>query len=506
MENLKNNRKWIIGGIAYAILLFLILSVANIDKLNSWLSTLWLILRPAVFGLVLAYILNPFFNLYEKKIFCRLNPPGFRRFLSLLLSYLSFFFLIACLFWMILPQLFESILLLVKNYEIYVDSFAQGINKIISPINHFLSTWTNKSTTIEYVRAEDLISGLSSFFADFAEKLQNSDAGSTGLLQITNVLSNAFSAIADTVFAIFISLYFLVSKEKRYAQIMRMRNAVFSDKINGRISRIINTFDKSFGGFVKGKLLDSCIIWILAYVSFAIFRIPFALLVASFIAITNIIPIVGPFIGAIPTGFIVLLTAPQKFLPFLIIVIVLQQLEGNVIGPKILGDNTGVSSLCVVIAISTMGSLWGFAGMLLGVPLFASILKLSDHYIEKALQKKGLPTEIESYYAADALVDPAKDSHLTTDRMVKRLEKNILRIREELQTKKEPELSRVDRFRLHIYKFSRKYHILTDIEDETIIQFTAAEQKAQIFKETEMHFASHEEEQPESASHASNSN
>jgi predicted PurR-regulated permease PerM len=365
-----------------------------------------------------------------------------------------------------------------------VDSFAQGINKIISPINHFLSTWTNKSTTIEYVRAEDLISGLSSFFADFAEKLQNSDAGSTGLLQITNVLSNAFSAIADTVFAIFISLYFLVSKEKRYAQIMRMRNAIFSDKINGRISRIVSVMDTSFGGFVKGKFLDSIIVWVLCYIAFSIFRIPFALLISSFIAITNIIPVIGPLIGAIPTGIIILLTEPQKFIPFLIIVIILQQLEGNVISPKILGDNTGISSLCVVIAVSTMGSLWGFTGMILGVPLFASILKLGDYYTEKALQKKGLPAEAESYYSSDALVDPTKDAHLTTDKWVKRLEKNVLRIRGELRTKKAEELSSKDRFRMRIYNFAKKHRILSEIEDETFIQFGAEQQKKRILENT----------------------
>ena len=499
METKKLNRKWVIGGIAYAILLFLILSVANIDKLNSWLGTLWLILRPVVFGLSLAYLLNPFFSFYERKLFCRLNPPTFRRFLSLLLAYLTLVLIIVFLFWMILPQLIDSIFMLVKNHESYIDTLAHGINNILSPINRFLEAFTSKSNTIEYVNAEDLIAGVSDSFIGFTEKLQNTEGSPIGLTQITGALSSAFSVLADTVFAIFISLYFLVSKEKRYAQIMRMRNAIFSDKVNGRISRVISTFDKSFGGFVKGKILDSVIIGILAYIAFAIFRIPFASLITVFIAITNIIPVVGPFIGAIPTGFIILLAEPQKFLPFLIIVIILQQLDGNVIGPKILGDNTGVSSLCVVIAISTMGALWGFTGMILGVPLFASVLKLGEHYTEKALQKKGLPSEIESYYASDALVDPAKDSHLTTDRMVKRLEKNILRIREELQTKKEAELSFKDRFCLRIYRLSRKYHILTDMEDETIIQFGAEQHKNRIFKETEERFSHLEEETTEAS-------
>lgn len=489
MEKRQINRKWIVGGVAYAILLFLIFTLGNLTTINQWLGTLWRVIRPVVIGLALAYIINPFFNFFEKKIFCRFQPPALRRFLSLLLSYLLIIAIIVCLFWMILPQLIESIVSLVKNYEAYVQSVADYINGFLRPLNRFLQNWTQKFETIHYLNADGMILSISNFFSSIEFGKEGGLLDTENITQITTVLSEAVSIVTDTVFGIFISLYLLASKEKRVAQVMRLRNAIFSDKVNGRISRVISTIDHSFGGFIKGKILDSMIIWVLSYLLFSVFNIPFELLCSAFVAICNIVPIIGPLIGAIPTSILVLLTEPAKFFPFLLIIILIQQIDGNIISPKILGDNTGISSLCVVIAIATMGALWGFVGMILGVPIFAAFLKLSDYYLEKKLQIKGLPSEIESYYPADALVDPVKDSHMTTDRAVKRLEKNVLRIKTDLQSKTREELSGKDRFRLRVYEFAQKHHILSDIEDETIVQFSASQQQARIIESVEQRFA-----------------
>ncbi|MBQ9760896.1 MAG: AI-2E family transporter [Clostridia bacterium] len=485
MEKTRLGKKWIIGGVFYAVLLFLILYVSNLSAINAFLGKVWLILRPVVVGLVFAYILNPFFNFFEKRIFCRFHPPALRRGLSLLFSYIAIIALIVCLFWLILPQLIDSLVSLFRNHEAYIDSMASYLNGFISPINKFLAQWTNKDATIAYVNAD----GIMKWFSGFLDSMEFGKEG--GLLSedninlITTVVGDAVSIVADVIFAIFISLYYLVSKEKRVAQVMRMRNALFSDKVNGRISRVVGTLDHSFGGFVKGKVLEGILIWIISYVTFLIFDIPFAILISAFIAVLNIIPAIGIIVGAVPSAIIVLLTEPAKFLPFLIIVILIQQIEGNILGPKILGDNIGVSSLCVVIAISTMGNLWGLVGMILGVPIFASILKIGDYYTEKRLQAKGLPSEIESYYPTDALVDPVKDSHRTTDKMVKRLEKNVLRIRRELLSKKKDELTRHDRSMLRIYRFARKYKLLSDISDETVVQYSAQQYHEQILQEAD---------------------
>lgn len=485
MEIKALNKKWIVWGVVYAILLLLTLTVANLTILNQWLGTLWLIVRPVALGLALAYLLNPIFSFLERKIFSRIPYSGFRRFMSLLFTYVIMLLLIVFLFWLILPQLFESISSLVKNYETYLDSLANYVNGLIAPINGFLKQWTQKDATIGYWNADGMIDSISKFLAsaEFENALTNS-----GIPQITSLFSVLFAILKDWIFAIFISLYFLVSKEKRVEQVMRLRNAIFNDKVNGRISRAVATFDHSFGGFIKGKCLDSAIIWVLTYISFSIFKIPFALLLSSFIGILSIIPIMGLIIGAIPASIIILLAAPEKIIPFIIILILIQQLDSNILAPKILGDNTGVSSLCVIIAISTMGAIWGVAGMLLGVPLFASLLKIGDYYLEKRLRAKGLPAEIENYYPSDALVDPVKDSHLTSDKTVKRLEKNILRIRIEMQSKKLEDLNRRDRFYLRIYKYARKYKILTSITDETQVQFLAEKQAEGILLQEEAYF------------------
>ena len=488
METAKKNKKWIIGGIVYAILLFVILTVSNLDAINIWLGKFWLILRPVVFGLLLAYLLNPFFRFYERRVFCRLKLPVLRRGISLLLSYLTLLLIIICLIWMILPQLLSGIFMLVDNYHDYVHSTADFINGFIHPINDFMETITKEKTTFDPVAPHDILDFINGMLPD-PDTSENGLFNTENLTQITSIFSTILKLITDWLLAIFISLYFLASKEKRHAQIMRFRNAIFSDKVNGRISRVIYTLDHSFGGFFKGKIFESLIVWLISYALFAIIQIPYAFLFSAFLALMNIIPIIGTAIAAFPIGFLILLVAPAKFIPFLLIIILIIQIDGNIIAPKVLGDNTGVSALCVIIALATMGSIWGFVGMILGVPLFASILKLSDHFTEKRLQSKGLPAEIESYYSPDALVDPAKDSHKSTDKMVKRLEKNILRIQQKLATQKRAELCLSDRFMLRTYEIALKYKIITPTNDETIIQFYSEQQQEQFVKRAEARIA-----------------
>ena len=277
--------------------------------------------------------------------------------------------------------------------------------------------------------------------------------------------------LADTLFGFFISLYLLSTKEKRYAQVMKLRRALFGNAVNQKITDFCRVADRSFGGFIEGKLLDSLIIGVLTYVIISIFQIPYALLIAAFVGVTNIVPIIGPILGAIPTSFILLLTAPAKVIPFLIIIVVIQQLDGNVIGPKILGNNTGVSSLCVVIAIATMGSLWGLVGMILGVPLFATVLELVDELAVEKLQKKGMPSGLENYYAGDTVVDPEKNVYSTTDKIVQRLERHALRIEKKLN--RGEALTRKERYLMWCYRMAHKYHIVNELSDEGQARFAA---------------------------------
>ena len=471
------------GAVIYALLFIFIITTANITTINAWLGHLMTILRPVWIGLAIAYLCNPFFRFFEQKAFPRLRPSGLRRAISLLCTYLSILLIIILLMALILPQLASSIGDLVKNYESYSASAILQLNKVIDKINGFAEQLTQAPGFLPHLEPSTISGGFSSWINGL--DLQTLAESQNALAPITNTLSNALSAATDTIFGLFISIYLLSTKEKRYRQVMKLRNALFSDKINGRITKLCQIADRSFGKFLEGKIIDSLIIGLLAYIVISILDVPYAILIASFIGVTNVIPIIGPLIGAIPTSFIILLAEPSKVIPFLIVVIILQQIDGNIIGPKILGNNTGVSSLCVIIAIATMSALWGLLGAILGVPLFATVLELSDLYIAERLQKKGLPSGLESYYPAGTDVDPVKDISMSTNKTVLKLERKVIAIRKKLAENPSVKLTKRENFHLKLYELAYRFHIISDDSDETYRQFSTALAESQALEESD---------------------
>lgn len=475
--NGKNSfrRKVLTGAIVYALLLLGLFIVINLTEINEWLDGVLLLFRPILIGLVLAYLLNPFFRFFERKLLYRMHPMGLRRAIALVLTYLSFLLIIAILILLILPQLYNSLLRFFANYDSYVTSAVHQFNRILENIEVFLDGLGIKQNFIKYLDIEEVRQTLSLAFinydkiVEYVGKLLGNGVGST----VIGTLSSIVNGAADILFAFFISLYLLSTKELRYAQIMRLRRALFSDRVNAYITRLCTVADRSFGGFLEGKLLDSLIIGILTYVAVLIFRIPYPALIATIVGITNIIPFVGPIIGAIPTSVIVLLTEPSKVLTLLILIVIIQQIDGNIIGPKILGNNTGISSLCVLIAISTMGAVGGFWGMLLGVPLFATVLTLTDERLENKLRAKGLSSETENYYPPDSPLDPVDGMQSRTDKIVRRAEKNYLRLRK--KSARGEVLTARERFQRQFYLLGRKLHIIPELSDTTLVQFSAEE-------------------------------
>ena len=463
-EKKVEQKTWIIGGVIVALAALFIMFIGNLDKWNTWLGGVLKILRPVLIGLAISYLCNPFFRFFERKAFSRLQPPSLRRALALICTYLAVLLIIALILLLVIPQLIDSIFLFASNYDSYVSSAIRQANKLIHNVNELISrVWSNASAPFVELEETAIREKIAGFFGGEGKSLMDY-LKSLDTTPLTDMLGNIFGIMADTLFGLFFSIYLLSTKEKRYAQVMKLRHALFSDAVNARITRLCTVADRSFGSFLEGKLLDSLIIGILAYVAFLIFQIPYALLLATFIGITNIIPIIGPFIGAIPTAFILLLSAPEKVIPFLIIVIILQQLDGNIIGPNILGNNTGVSSLCVMIAITVMGSLWGLIGMLLGVPLFATVLDLIDEYTTERLQKKGLPSGVENYYSDDSIVDPAKNARITTDKVVQRLERRAHGIAKKKEAGEK--ISKREQSLLRFYQFLNRHHIIMEATDE----------------------------------------
>ena len=484
-NNSRFPKKIMIGAILFMALFLLIILVSNLTAVNQWIGSVLRLLRPILMGLVIAYLCNPIFRFFERRILFRLRPQGLRRALSLLLTYVIAFSILLLILLLIVPQLIDSIITFISDYNSYISGAIDQINILFSNINEIIEGITGNEAFLEYLDEAEIRKEAADLFANLAQTSQKilDYLSNIDITPIKDMLGNAVSLVTDFIFALFISIYFLSSKEKRAAQMMKLRRALLSNKANEQLTKLIRTADFTFGRFLEGKILDSFIVGVLIYIAISIFNIPFALLIATFIAIANIIPIIGPLIGAIPTALILLLSAPSKVIPFLIIVIIVQQIDSNIISPKILGNNTGVSSLCVMIAITTMGTLWGFMGMILGVPIFATILVLTDEIITSRLQKKGLPSGLANYYANDAIVDPTKNAHTTTDKTVQRFEKKALAVRRRHENGET--LNRKERFVLFIYRLAHKYRIFSEMTDETHVRFSAEQAAKDIALESE---------------------
>ncbi len=469
-------RKWLtVAGWILAVLILLIFMISNSVAINKWLSSVIRLFRPILIGLTLAYLLNPVFRFFERRAFRNVHPLGLRRGLSLVCSYLFLLLIFALLVVLIVPQLVSSIASFVENYPSYLNGAVEKYNGVVAWIDGMLERFNASQSFLQQTSADEINDYLNSFLKD-TEKLVAMlrrwvSAESAG--NLIDAVGGVIAVVADIVFAFFISLYLLATKERLYAQIMKLRRAVFGDRVNAYITRVCTVADRSFGSFLEGKFFDSLIIGILTYVVLVIFRIPYPLLNAAIIGITNIVPVIGPIFGAIPTAVIVLLTEPAKVIPFLIIVLAVQQIDGNIIGPKILGSSNGVSSLCVLIAITTLGNIWGLVGMLLGVPLFATALDLLDTFLEDRLRARGLPSATENYYPANSPVDPATDMQSGSEKNLRRMERKVLHLR--ILIARGEKISAWDRFVLRLYERARKLSVIPEISAEALAQFAIDE-------------------------------
>jgi len=349
--------------------------------------------EPVLYGAAMAYLLAPIVDFFDEVGKGRLSKrtgtrgrqvPLAIRALSILLAWTVIGVLLYLLGSVLLPELYKSILQLVSNVETYY-------NTISGWIQHLLETYPSMEVWV----AEQL--------ADYYVLLENW-AKNDLLAQATTVMSivsggvfGVVGVVSDLFVGIIISVYFLATKETCAAQARKTVYGLFSEEKVYWILRGAHKVDRIFSGFVRGKLLDSLIIGIICFISCTILQFPYAPLVSVIVGVTNVIPFFGPFLGAIPSTFLILLASPIKALYFVIFVLALQQLDGNVIGPKILGDRTGLSSLWVIFAILVGGSFFGLVGMFFAVPVCACIYSAVKFFVETRLQKKNLPLRMEEY-------------------------------------------------------------------------------------------------------------
>ena len=349
-------------------------------------------LKPVLYGAFMAYLLAPVVNFFERTPSAvEARKQGRRasmglRVISILLTWAIIGVLLYLLGSVLVPELYKSIQQLVANVETYYYTISGWITHLLEN-NPTLAAWVSTQMNSMYIKAENWITG--------------------GLLSqatmLVSVLSGSIFGIigffGDLLVGAIVSVYFLATKEVMAAQARKVTCSLFTSDRVYWIMRGARKMDFIFSGFVRGKLLDSLIIGILCFIGCSALKFPYTPLVSVIVGVTNVIPFFGPFLGAIPSTFLILLASPIDALYFVLFVLALQQLDGNVIGPKILGDKTGLSSLWVIAAILVGGSFFGVIGMFFGVPVFACVYNVVTFYVESRLSKKDLPVETEAYMA-----------------------------------------------------------------------------------------------------------
>lgn len=395
------------GLTAFAVVAAGILFYFGIDYMGKLFDTIKMligILSPFIWGLVISYLLMPSMITYEEKLFKPLQDKLKKKFpklkmgkklprvLAVTLAEIVLVILIAALIYLIVPQIYDSIATIIANSPSYFDSAYNSIDnllrdypvieeyatKIFGNITDALTRWV--STTV--------LPGMESV--------------------VTNITTGVYyvlRAVYNIVIGIIVSVYILYNREPFRAHFKKFMYSIFSPKTAMKINSAFKFADRTFMGFITGKLLDSAIIGVICYIGCLVLKMPYALLIAVIVGVTNIIPFFGPFIGAVPSALLILLVDPKMCLWFVIFIIVLQQIDGNIIGPKILGTSIGINGFWVLFSIIFFGGLFGFWGMLLGVPAFVIIYTGVGRLVNRKLEKENIPTDPAAFVDLD-YIDP----------------------------------------------------------------------------------------------------
>jgi predicted PurR-regulated permease PerM len=365
-----------------SILFYLIASDFTIfsEKVSWFLGAL----QPIIIGAVMAYLFNFILEMIEKYI---LDPvitkgkiPRLRRTIGMILTYAVIGTLIYLFAIIIIPQLIASVARLVT---LVTDNFDS------------ISLWVTDQIQRLHIREDYL-----QYIVDWWNGVLDNALGFvTGLIPVIgSIVGVILASIWNIAIGLVVSVYLLFDKDRFRALGRKVVYSIFHGPRANRTLELARRADTIFGRFLSGKILDSFIIGILTYIILLIFKMPFPILVSFIIGVTNIIPFFGPFIGAVPGVFIIAIVSPIQALWFIVIVILLQQFDGNILGPKILGDSLGISAFWILFSLLIAGKLLGFVGLIIGVPLFVFIYSIIKDNVERRLAKKGLPIETREYF------------------------------------------------------------------------------------------------------------
>ena len=383
------------GTIALSVLFFFF--IYKFSTLSALFDQIMDILAPFVYGAVIAYLLKPLCNSYEDSL--RRHLPAKQKKmasgLAVTASMITGLALLALVLGLILPQLIDSILSLAKSLPGEVRSFVAWVSQYLE-------------------NSPELLESLDKIYQALSRELENWIQSSL-LPSLTSLMGSAgamamrtFNVVWDLVIGIIVAVYLLASRKLFARQSKMVLYSVFKRSWADKILEETMFADKMFGGFIVGKLIDSLIIGLLCYFCMSPFNVNNTLLISVIIGITNIIPFFGPFIGAIPATLLILIENPSQALWFVLFIFVLQQFDGNILGPKILGDNTGLSSFWVLFSILLFGGLWGFVGMIIAVPLFAVLYDIVRRLVARGLRRHRCDDMLTDYRGRGSMLYPDK--------------------------------------------------------------------------------------------------
>lgn len=394
--------------IAGSILLFFILLHA--ERVSALFGTVSRILRPIFIGMIIAFLLLPVYrNIFKllmditsKGKLAKIQNARFLNILSIILSLLCAVLVIYLLLAMVIPQLYLSIVGLVNSIPEYISNVQTWLFTFLEDNPDIratvMSMYDSAAVSLEQWLQESILPNLESVASTFQWMKNSILPNLTSVVtSVSALLISIFNLAKDLLVALIVSIYLLARKDTFAAQSKKIVYSIFGARVGDLLVRETRSAYGILSGFITGKLLDSLIIGIITLVCCNLFRFPYAALIATIVGVTNIIPFFGPFIGAIPSAFLILLVDPIKSVYFVLFILVLQQFDGNILGPKILGDSTGLSSFWVLFSILLFGGLFGFAGMILGVPVFAMLYSVVRRLVNRGLQRKNLPVDTQSY-------------------------------------------------------------------------------------------------------------
>lgn len=388
MEMNNRNIKKILGIIVFALLL--LWCVLNTNIVGNFIGQAFNTIFPFILGIAIAFVLNILTKFFESKLFSAKNKKKnaknkefslWKRVVSLILAIIVLIAIIALVVGLVIPQLIETIKILVASLPGLLEEGKIYISDLIDKYPQINNDITNLQTSIQNLNINEELSKLL-------------DTYGSGLLQTSiSVISSFAGAVVTFIIALAFAIYALIQKEKLISQSKKMLYAYVDKSKADKIMNIARTSNQTFSNFISGQFIEALILGFLCMVGMLILRIPYAVTIGVLISFTALIPIVGAIIGCVVGAILILAISPMKAVVFVIFLLILQQIEGNIIYPKVVGSSVGLPGIWVLVAITIGGSLWGLVGILLSVPLFSVIYTVLSEDVRKKLNDKKLVIE-----------------------------------------------------------------------------------------------------------------